>query len=72
MEKLSGEEATEYFHARPLSSQIGAAISPQSQLKSVPGREYLNKREAELSAKVGVGENKLKIVDKPEHWWDKH
>jgi len=63
VEKLSMEEATEYFHERPISSQIGAAISPQSQ--PVPGREYLTLKEKELSAKVA---NKEATVQKPDSW----
>ncbi|OXA55859.1 pyridoxine-5'-phosphate oxidase [Folsomia candida] len=62
VERLSVEESTEYFHSRPISSQVGAAISPQSQ--PVPGREFLLEKEKELLA--NVGENKC--VDKPETW----
>jgi len=61
VEKLSVEESTDYFHSRPKSSQIGAALSNQSQV--VAGRHILNERNEQL--KVEYAE---KEVPKPEHW----
>jgi pyridoxamine 5'-phosphate oxidase len=62
-EKLSTEESTEYFSSRPVSSQIGAAISPQSQ--AIASRDVLNSKEQELKEKVKNGENR---VQKPDNW----
>ena len=33
VEQLSKEASTKYFHSRPRSSQIGACVSPQSQVR---------------------------------------
>jgi pyridoxamine 5'-phosphate oxidase len=55
--KISREETLAYFRSRPPGSQMGAAISPQSQV--IAGREVL---EAKL-ATVPDGE-----VPLPEHW----
>lgn len=35
-------ESSQYYHSRPMKSQIGAWASPQS--KVIPGRDYLKKR----------------------------
>lgn len=53
IEKISRQESYDYFKSRPLESQIGASISPQS--KSIPNREYLMMAFAELFAKVKGG-----------------
>ena len=37
IEKLSDDESKEYFHSRPIDSQISASISQQSQ--SIPNRQ---------------------------------
>lgn len=55
--KISRGETLTYFRSRPPGSQMGAAISPQSQV--ISGREVL---EAKLAAAPG-GE-----VPLPEHW----
>jgi pyridoxamine 5'-phosphate oxidase len=57
------EEAMEYFHSRPTESQIGAAVSPQSQ--PIPGREFLMKKRDELTKQVQDNKNK---IQKPETW----
>lgn len=49
VEKLSEEESTSYFHSRPRSSQVGAIVSPQSQVVK-GGRKEIEDRAAELKA----------------------
>jgi pyridoxamine 5'-phosphate oxidase len=39
IKKVSAEESEQYFHSRPLGSQVGAWSSPQSQI--IPNRAYL-------------------------------
>lgn len=53
VEKVAEEESDAYFDSRPIGSQIGAIISPQSQV--IPGREFLDRRRADyLSNHEGV------------------
>lgn len=61
-EKLAPNLSDGYFHSRPLGSQLGAIVSPQSEV--IPNRDYLeNKlRELELSTKTKVE------INRPEHW----
>lgn len=47
--KLSRKESENYFHSRPIGSQIGAWASPQS--VTVPSREFLLDRVVELEKK---------------------
>jgi len=54
-------ESDQYFHSRPVESQIGAASSNQSQ--PVAGRSQLEQRYAELAAKY-----KDSIVPLPASW----
>ena len=54
---LSAAESDEYFYSRPVESQIGAMVSPQSQV--IENREELLLRLSELS------QDKPK---RPEHW----
>ncbi|XP_063815703.1 pyridoxine-5'-phosphate oxidase isoform X2 [Pseudophryne corroboree] len=61
VERLSDQESDDYFHSRPKSSQIGAAVSHQSQV--IPDREYLRKKNAELEEKY-----KEKEVPRPVEW----
>lgn len=62
VEKLSVEDSTAYFHARPLKSQLGAIASPQSE--EIPSREPLENRMNELVATY----NDKEQAPKPEHW----
>jgi len=59
--KVSEEESDTYFHSRPLGSQIGASVSPQSQL--IESREWLEEKykqtEKELSGQK---------PSRPDHW----
>lgn len=61
IEKVSEAESVEYFHSRPVGSQIGAWVSEQS--KVIPNRQVLEEKQVEL-------ENKFKdsIIPKPPHW----
>ena len=59
-EKLSVVESTAYFKSRPHGSQVGAWVSPQSNI--INSREFLEKRVAEFSAKFADD------VPKPPHW----
>lgn len=51
--KLPREDAETYFAARPPGHQIGAWVSDQSAV--IPGREWLEAREAEMTARFGDG-----------------
>lgn len=60
IELLPGEEADEYFHSRPVDSQISAIASPQSFIVS---KEYLEER-----VKVLTEEYRGKQAPRPETW----
>jgi pyridoxamine 5'-phosphate oxidase len=61
VEKIKIEESDAYFFSRPFASQIGALVSPQSQV--IPNRAFLEEKEATLLKKTD--ENTIK---RPEHW----
>ncbi|ULQ55274.1 pyridoxamine 5'-phosphate oxidase [Flavihumibacter rivuli] len=61
IEKVSEEESDTYFASRPVTSQIGALASPQSQV--LASREQLEQTEKEL-AHAFAG----KQVPRPAHW----
>lgn len=61
IEKISQEESTAYFHSRPRGSQIGAVISPQSQVLTSPNQLELLKQKVEDSYQN-------KTIPKPVHW----
>ncbi len=60
-ERVSSDEADDYWARRPRGSQIGGWASPQSQV--VPDRAELDRRYAAFEAGVGDG-----LVERPEHW----
>lgn len=60
VEKITLEESEEYFHSRPIGSQIGAWASFQSQ--PIASRQELDQRYAELAEKMS-GQ-----VPYPEFW----
>jgi pyridoxamine 5'-phosphate oxidase len=60
LEKVAAEESEQYFHSRPIGSQIGAWASNQSQ--PIENRAALEKRFEEFSAKFGDN------VPRPLHW----
>ncbi|XP_029428440.1 pyridoxine-5'-phosphate oxidase isoform X2 [Rhinatrema bivittatum] len=61
VERVSEQESEHYFRTRPKISQIGAAVSRQSEV--IPDREYLRKRNTELEQLY-----QEKEVPKPELW----
>lgn len=61
IEKLSKEASEKYFHSRPVGSQIGAIVSPQSQI--ITDRKVLETKVEELT-----GQYEGKIIPKPAHW----
>ena len=61
IKKISVEESAEYFHSRPLGSQVGAWASPQSQV--IPNRDFLEKNFTEQTEKYKEGN-----VPLPPHW----
>jgi pyridoxamine 5'-phosphate oxidase len=61
IKKVSTEESEQYFHSRPLGSQVGAWSSPQSQV--IPNRAYLEGLMAANEEKYKKG-----VVPLPPHW----
>jgi len=61
VQKVSGEESDLYFHSRPKGSQIGASISPQSNV--IESREWLEKQYANKEAALKGGE-----IARPDNW----
>lgn len=62
VQKIAPEESDEYFHSRPAGSQIGAWVSPQSQV--IPNRQFLEDNFKRLTIQY-PDETK---VPRPEHW----
>jgi len=60
-QKVSNEVSDAYFKSRPIDSQLGALISPQSQV--IESREWLEKKYDKLSV-----ETKEADVRRPEYW----
>ncbi len=56
VKKVTEKESDEYFYSRPLPSQVGAAISPQSTV--IASREWLEEKNAEFTGPV----------KRPVHW----
>jgi len=61
VEKLDKETSEQYFNTRPVASQIGALVSPQSQV--IPNREFLEIKFEEMKEKTGE-----QSIAKPAHW----
>lgn len=61
VQKTSEEESDEYFLSRPLASQLGASISPQSTI--IANREWLEQRYDKLEK-----ENASVSIQRPPHW----
>lgn len=61
VEKIPSDQSDAYFAQRPIPSQLGAVVSPQSQ--PLPNREVLDKlyKEAER-------EYHNQVIPRPEHW----
>lgn len=61
VEKISDEESDEYFLSRPLQSQLGAWISPQSQ--AINGREELERLKVQYEETFATTS-----PTRPSHW----
>ncbi|KMQ65667.1 pyridoxamine 5'-phosphate oxidase [Chryseobacterium angstadtii] len=61
LEKIAENLSDGYFHSRPKGSQLGAAVSPQSQV--IPNKEFLEERLKELEKEYESSE-----VPRPANW----
>ncbi|MGK2862565.1 MAG: pyridoxamine 5'-phosphate oxidase [Chitinophagaceae bacterium] len=61
VKKTSDKESDIYFHSRPIASQLGASISPQSSV--IENREWLEKRFDDLEKQNTTG-----IFQRPSNW----
>ena len=59
--KLSGQESDEYFYSRPLGSQIGAIVSPQSSI--ISSRQVLEQKYEALQKDPESAQ-----IQRPENW----
>lgn len=62
VEKISDAESDDYFHSRPVSSQIGAWTSQQSQI--IASRDVLVAKQQELNQQY----QDVEIIPRPAHW----
>lgn len=61
LEKIADNLSDGYFHSRPKGSQLGAAVSPQSQV--IPDREFLEEKLKDLEKEYENTE-----VPRPDNW----
>lgn len=61
VEKIAENLSDGYFHSRPVGSQLGAMVSPQSQV--IPNRNFLEEKLKELEVEF---ENKE--IPRPKNW----
>ena len=61
VQKTSEEENDAYFYSRPIGSQVGASVSPQS--TAIENREWLEARYNELEKKASESP-----IRRPDHW----
>jgi pyridoxamine 5'-phosphate oxidase len=61
VEKVTSKESDEYFFSRPIGSQIGAWVSPQSQV--LKSREEINERQQDIEKLYSD-----KKMARPPHW----
>lgn len=61
VERIAENLSDGYFHSRPKGSQLGAAVSPQSQV--IPNREFLEVKLKDLEKEYENSE-----VPRPENW----
>lgn len=62
IQKVPGETSRQYFQSRPFESQLGAWVSPQSEI--INSRAYLD-NQLDLLRKEFIGKD---ILPLPEHW----
>lgn len=63
VERIAREESEAYFRSRPLGSQLGATVSPQS--RPIPDRAWIETRFADLQARFAAPDA---VVPLPDHW----
>ncbi|MCU7615148.1 pyridoxamine 5'-phosphate oxidase [Chryseobacterium sp. GMJ5] len=61
LEKIAENMSDGYFHSRPKGSQLGAAVSPQSQI--IPDRAFLEEKLKKMELEFENAE-----VPRPENW----
>jgi pyridoxamine 5'-phosphate oxidase len=61
VQKTSEQDSDDYFYSRPLASQLGASISPQSTV--IENREWLEEKYLEIEKRQS-----LDPVRRPSHW----
>ncbi|GAA5086787.1 pyridoxamine 5'-phosphate oxidase [Chryseobacterium ginsengisoli] len=61
LERIAENLSDGYFHSRPKGSQLGAAVSPQSQI--IPNKEFLEDKLKDLEKEYENSE-----VKRPENW----
>lgn len=61
VEKTTREESEEYFHSRPIGSQLGAWASEQSEV--IANREALEAKLTDVTDRFGGG-----VIPLPPHW----
>jgi pyridoxamine 5'-phosphate oxidase len=61
VKKISETDSDLYFKSRPLGSQVGAIVSPQSQV--IVSRNWLEEKERKIAA-TATNEN----IKRPKHW----
>jgi len=60
VQKTNDKESDDYFYSRPLASQLGASISPQSTI--IENREWLENKYAEVEKQNSIG------IQRPSYW----
>lgn len=60
--KVDAAYSTKYFHSRPIGNQLGAIVSPQSEV--IPNREILDNAITALEGQLKPGQ----MPEKPDHW----
>jgi len=61
VERTSSEESDRYFKSRPIASQVGAIVSPQSQV--IESRDWLDNRNTMLTEQLINSD-----IVRPRHW----
>lgn len=61
-EKIASNLSDGYFHSRPRGSQLGAIVSPQSQI--IPNREFLDNRLKEMEEAT----RNIEEIERPKNW----